>query len=142
MALAFSRHGDGDAFSILDMMDFLASTPIIEEVCDFFCSEGAAGGLIGSFLVLSASYFSVLEVGARKSTPIHKESFKTKLLFVVCGAVVGAVVFQGFSEFNIIVYVSVGAAWLHILKNFITVGIIVGKAIEKKASLIDAGGGE
>ena len=91
-------------------MDTLQQT--LNPILDFFHTEGAAGGFIGAFLVLSASLF---DVDVR--LPIKEASWGRKILFLFAGTLVGALFFraQGADMFKC---TALGAVWPYVVTTF------------------------
>ncbi len=78
--------------------------PILKAIQEFFLTEGSAGGLIGAFLVLAASYFTDVRL------PVKDKSWLLKILFLFAGALAGALIHHS-KGVDILYCAMIGAGW-------------------------------
>jgi len=88
------------------MPDFLITK--LSPIFQFFWTEGSAGGLIGAFLILAASYF--INVGIK----LREYSLKHQGLFVFAGSVAGSALYYHDKEKGFLFYLIVGAGWPYV----------------------------
>jgi len=85
---------------------------ILRLIGDFFGTRGLAGGLIGAFLALAASYFT--DVGL----PIKDAPWSRKILFLFSGGLVGAL-FHHTRNVGMETCAMLGAGWTYVAIGFI-----------------------
>lgn len=84
---------------------------VLKSLEGFFLTEGFAGGLIGAFLVLSASYFADVRL------PIKKASWIQKILFLFSGGLLGAV-FHHTKDAGMEYCMMLGSGWPYVVISF------------------------
>jgi hypothetical protein len=84
---------------------------VLKSIEHFFVTPGLAGGLIGAFLVVSASYF--IDVRLR----IKEASWGLKILFLFSGGLVGAL-FHHTKGAEMLYCVMLGAGWPYVVISF------------------------
>ena len=94
---------------------------VLNEIMTFFLSAGSAGGLIGAFLILAASYFT--DVGLR----IKSASWIQKIMFLFAGALAGAL-FHHTQEVDMLYCSMLGAGWPYVAVSFTKAATTLKKA--------------
>jgi len=106
-----------------------ALSPIVE----FFYSEGTAGGLIGAFLILAASYFIEIRL------PLKTASWGKKILFLFAAGLVGAL-FHHTTDLRMELCVVLGAGWPYVAVYFQKVAMTYSAGKKLQPRVYDEGG--
>jgi hypothetical protein len=116
----------------------------LSAIKEFFLIKEALGGALGAFITLCGCHFAVLDVGVRKNQPLHKEPLLKQLVFILVGWIVAAAFAEDQATLPFLIYVSVGAGWIYILRGLISSAQVIGAAItsRNKAIINSALGGE
>ncbi len=112
---------------------------------DFFLNKESLGGALGAFITLCGCHFAVLDIGVRKNSPLHKEPYLKQALFVFVGWLVTAAFAEDQPQLPFLIYVSVGAGWIYILRALIASSQVISAAIRSRnKAIIDGamGGGK
>ena len=77
-----------------------------------FTSPCTLSALIGSFLFFAASFFKKLDI------PLRESKFLLKVLFILCGYLIGLVLHMSENEFNPLTCMAIGGGWIYVALGF------------------------